>query len=369
MFDTSPHYPIGCNAFAANNHEANSRFLDVNSNLRGEANHIVSPTKRYFWPDLLRIVSAFAVVLLHVAGNWASRLQPGDTHYLSIIFCRVLSSFAVPVFFMLSGMFFVDPNRHVDIPKIVLGCRRLLIAFVFWSAFYALVFPPHKLFIGQFLKGPGHLWFLPALASCYLVVPAIRAIARDHKAEQMLVFAVFFLLCVPTTLRSLSDSFRRVLPSTIAVLSAPVFLFVLGDFCHRFPPTGKVKWGLYLIGCFNFAATFALTVKLWMNGLNIDYLLGVNQSCIVLFSATVFVAFQSLFSAISIQDRWKKLASDLSQSTFGVYLIHMVFVKSIPNLSFFPVVDIVLRTIFCFSLSLVATLLLRRIPIVKAVIA
>ena len=368
MFDTLQHCPIACCVSPSDSRESSSKAWGDNSDLKSETNHSVSPANRVFWPDLLRIVSAFAVVLLHVAGGRALQLQPGDTQSMSIIFCRVLPSFAVPVFFMLSGMFFLDPNRRVDIRKSVCGCRRLLIAFAFWSAFYPLVFPPHRLFLGQFLKGPGYLWFLPALASCYLAAPGLRAIARDCKAESALLIVVFFLLCVPATLRALSDSFRRVLPTTITILSMPVFLVLLGDYLHRFPITGIRRRVLLFVGTSSFLFAIAATGLLAKEGTRIDVFVNADQAHVVLFSAAVFTFFQSAFSGESCPQRLRRIVAEVAKCTFGVYLIHQLFVKTFPMLPGPAISDILLRSVICFALSLAATAILRRIPVLRMVV-
>ena len=242
---------------------------------------------RQFWPDLLRIVAAFAVVFLHVAAGRISTINAGHPEWWGVVVYRTLPAFAVPVFFMLSGMFLLDPEREIGTRKIVRACRRFLVAFAFWSAFYSLAFPPHRLYLGQFLKGPVHLWFLPALASCYLAAPALRSIARDRKAEEALLAVVFFLLCVTTTLRAMSDSFHRILPTTINILSMPAFLVLLGDYLHRFPLSGIRRSLLLFAGASGLLFTIVATGLLAKEGRKPDFLLGAGHAPVVLFSAAV----------------------------------------------------------------------------------
>ena len=268
------------------------------SNSNATADSVVrprSPIARLFWPDMLRIVAAFAVVFLHVAAERVTVLASGNPEWWSVIACRVFPSFAVPVFFMLSGMFLLDPAREVGARKIAHSCGRFLVAFAFWSAFYPLAFSPHRLYLGQFLKGPVHLWFLPALASCYLVAPALRAIARDRKAEKALLVVVFFLLCVTTTLRAMFNSFHRILPTTITILSMPVFLVLLGDYLHRFPLRGIRRSMLLFTGACGLLFDIVATGLLAKEGLKADFILGASHAPVVLLSAAVFTLFQSAF--------------------------------------------------------------------------
>ncbi len=328
-----------------------------------------SQTDRQFWPDLLRIVAAFAVVFLHTAAERISQINAGDPEWWTVVVCRVLPSFAVPVFFMLSGMFLLDPAREVGARKIVRGCGRFLVAFAFWSAFYPLAFPPHRLYLGQFLKGPVHLWFLPALASCYLAAPALRAIARDRKAEESLLSVVFFLLCVTTTLRAMSDSFHRIVPTTITVLSMPAFLVLLGDYLHRFPLNGIRRRMLLFAGASGLLVAIAATGLLAKEGLNADFILGAAHAPVVLFSAAVFTLFQSAFAKKPSSARRRSIVSEIAKSMFGVYLVHRAFIWLLPPVPGPAVLDIVLRSVASFAASLAVVAVLRRIPFLRHVVS
>lgn len=324
---------------------------------------------RQFWPDMLRIVAAFAVVFLHTVAARISQINAGDPEWWSVVVCRALPSFAVPVFFMLSGMFLLDPVREVGSRRIIRGCVRFLVAFAFWSAFYSLALPPHQLRLGQFLKGPVHLWFLPALASCYLAAPALRAIARDRKAEEALLAVVFFLLCVSTTLRALSGSFRRILPTTIAVLSMPAFLVLLGDYLHRFPLKGLRRGMLLLAGAGGLLFTIVATGLLAKEGRRADFILGAGHAPVVLFSASVFTLFQSAFANGPSSVKRRHIVSAIAKTTFGVYLVHRAFIWILPAVPGPAVLDIVLRSAASFVASLAVVGGLRRIPILRHVVS
>jgi len=341
----------------------------TSSDNTAERGIITDHGSRQFWPDLLRIVAAFAVVFLHVAAERISPIDASHPEWWAVVVCRVLPSFAVPVFFMLSGMFLLDPKREVGARKISLGCGRFLVAFAFWSAFYPLAFPPHRLYLGQFLKGPVHLWFLPALASCHLAAPALRAIARDRKAEESLLSVVFFLLCVTTTLRAMSDSFHRILPTTITVLSMPAFLVLLGDYLHRFPLNGIRRRMLLLAGASGLLFAIVATGLLAKEGLNADFILGASHAPVVLFSAAVFTLFQSSFAKEPSSARRRSIVSEIAKSMFGVYLVHRAFIWILPAVPGPATLDIVLRSAASFAASLAAVAVLRRVPILRHVVS
>lgn len=62
--------------------------------------------KRIMYLDLLRIVAAFSVIFLHVNATRMNGLSISSFRYTAFIAFAVLSRYCVPVFLMISGVFF-----------------------------------------------------------------------------------------------------------------------------------------------------------------------------------------------------------------------------------------------------------------------
>lgn len=93
-------------------------------------------TKRQTEFDVLRLLAILAVIAMHAGGNayLSSNFDPRQHSMFvaAIVWC-------VPVFFLISGRFFLDPQRHVTIKKIWnKHIRRIIVVFVTWSSIYAL---------------------------------------------------------------------------------------------------------------------------------------------------------------------------------------------------------------------------------------
>lgn len=85
--------------------------------------------------DVLRVVASFAIVLLHVSASYWSVVDVYGRDFQVMTVYNSFTRFAVPVFFMLSGLFLVTPEReNVTVGRRVL---KLVILFYVWSAFYA----------------------------------------------------------------------------------------------------------------------------------------------------------------------------------------------------------------------------------------
>ena len=76
----------------------------------------------------------------------------------------------IPIFVMILGRFFLDPERMVTIKKVKSAILRLCIAFVVWNVIYQLFYIITGLnsslnwkgIIVQSVQGPYHFWYIYA---------------------------------------------------------------------------------------------------------------------------------------------------------------------------------------------------------------
>lgn len=94
--------------------------------------------ERKIYCDYLRIIATFAVVVLHVsASNWCSTDVNG-MEWQAFNFYDSIVRWSVPIFVMISGSLFL--GRDIPIKRIYEKyILRMIIAFIFWSVFYALM--------------------------------------------------------------------------------------------------------------------------------------------------------------------------------------------------------------------------------------
>ena len=158
--------------------------------------------QRIAYFDVLRILATFAVIVLHLsAQHWADT----DVHTRAWQAFNLYDSavrWAVPVFVMISGSLFLSGSQsllHI-LKKNVL---RLVTAFVFWSALYAVFMVnfegcPKDLIAQQFFNGHYHMWFLFMIVGLYLIVPFLRPIVRDEKLlRYFLLLTLIFTFLLP----------------------------------------------------------------------------------------------------------------------------------------------------------------------------
>ena len=94
---------------------------------------------RILYPDILRILSVFAVMMIHVSasGFYTNPVQSFTWQVVNFYECMV--RWAVPVFVMVSGMFFLNPQKEITLSKLYRkNIFRIVMALITWAYFICL---------------------------------------------------------------------------------------------------------------------------------------------------------------------------------------------------------------------------------------
>lgn len=152
--------------------------------------------------DLCRICACIMVVFLHVAGSdWY--VNPATAQWGVYNFMSLLVRGAVPVFFMISGTLFLSRKEFDGKHFIKKNVCHLIFLYVFWTIFYAFYTQWMESDLGDwhgFIKkaaeGYGHLWFMPAMILCYLVLPVIWSAIHGKKIKLHYLLFLFGVLTI-----------------------------------------------------------------------------------------------------------------------------------------------------------------------------
>lgn len=353
----------------------------------------ISKEQRILWLDLLRVTAIFAMVLLHVfTGNFAGgdsawrSLNPDSLSWQVLNVYDCLVRFCVPVFCMISGVFFLDPKREQPFSKLFSkNIRRLCLAFIVSSLLYAALGPilrAEPLSAGTLLSaaknivfGHYHLWFLLMLIGFYLIVPLLRKICDDRKTiEYFLLLTLIFtflqnaLLLIPQLKNLLEIQAGKM---SLYLVTGYVGYFVLGSYLVRFPLKAAARRWIYAGGICAFIGT-AAAGGFWSfhTGVASDAPYGYLLPNTLLESAAVFLLFQQLGDSKTWSDRAGRIIGALSRYAFGVYLVHDLFNMllhrfGVTALSFSPILSVPLLAVTVFLCSLLASALLHKIPLLR----
>ena len=330
---------------------------------------------RYARLDAARWLAAVAVVMLHGAATVVSDPAAyGSGAWLAANLYDSAARWCVPVFVMISGALLLDPERPQDARRFYSRrVARICAPLLFWTLFYLLwrtaldwiddgrldlSFWPRKLAHGEPYY---HLWYLYMIVGLYLFAPLVRALAARSSRQARALWVVGIL-----GLAILDALYRRALDAPPGFFLT-WFLPLSGVFRRRtHDPRGRAahsRPGLMLAA--SVAATalgvYLLSSSRMLNTYFYDY-----------FSLTVPFMSLAAFQLIVDAPRLPRLAR-LAPLTFGVYLIHPVFLDLAQRAGLLrgghgTAWTLPLLTAAVFALSAASSWLLRRHPATRRLV-
>jgi surface polysaccharide O-acyltransferase-like enzyme len=340
--------------------------------------------QRIIYLDLLRIVGVFAVIVLHVAAaQWY--ITPVVSYQWQIMnVFESLTRFCVPLMIMISGVFFLDPDKMLTIKQLYHKyILRIVVAFLFWSLVYAVVNLVGDYqqtgvidwlgLLKQVVLGRYHLTFLYYLVGLYMIVPVLRAVTKDLKLSMYYVLLFFSLSLVPNALKA------------IPFLSAAVSLFmnkfsfslvgyagymVAGYYLSKVVLSRNHRVLIYGLGVVSVFYTMVMTS--WFS---IEQLVATSNwygyllPTTFLTTCAIFVWFKERFGG-RMDIPYAPFISRLANLSFGVYLVHDLFNILLKQLKitvvmFNPVISIPLFALGIYLLSVTVSYGLSKIPFVR----
>lgn len=344
---------------------------------------------RIIYLDLLRIFAIFGVVVIHVSAVAKSYDIGTFTSNVGIIY-NGLVRWSVPVFFMISGAMFLRPEKEytfsIMIKKYI---PRLAVCLLVWGFIYALFdvylyssFSVKTLILSVWntvSNNSGyHLWFLFALIALYLMIPVFKVIVNDLSQRQLafvIILWMFLSLGVGQFNEIVSDfGISLKIDWYFPMITSWAGYFLLGHYLVSYDIKKPCKILLIVIG-FSLLLLcpvinmFATTYK----GEYIESFIPQSGLTACFAAIAFFLIFQG-FSKVSLSERSQKIIVNVSNNTFGIYLIHalvnsIIFHVVNLKLDFInPIISIPLLSVFVFVISFIIVLLLRKIPTIKKVV-
>lgn len=326
----------------------------------------------------IRIISCLGIVLLHlITGAVGIYGYTLNIHSVTIIdSVKNLLLWCVPCFIMVTGALLLNPEKEITFNKLF---KRYLLRILYALVFCCIIFTTFDFVMHKntftimtfvkileniiFGKSWSHLWYLYLLIGIYLMLPLYRIISKHATQKELrylLVLYFIFLSIIPSlSLIGINIAFY-ILVSTVY----PFYLFYGYAFSKGIIQINK-KCSLLLFLFSSFAIILLSSLKAFY----------FPDSDITFNYSFVFVTLQSvsLFSFINNYDiRSNNVIKSLDSSTFGIYLIHMIFIRLILkylNVNPFAQMPIFSLFMIFFSISFISYLIvmfLKKIPGLKA---
>ena len=334
---------------------------------------------RVYYLDYLRIAATFAVIVLHVAAqNWST----ADVHSLAWNTFNIYDSavrWAVPIFVMISGSLFLNPEKVVTIQDIYSKyILRIITAFLAWSIFYAVVHNYSdfsiKSFLASIIVGSYHMWFLYMIVGLYIITPILRKITASMNMTKYFVavsvvftFIIPFLLKLPILNKAQSIYDNVYFHFTLGFSS----YFVAGYYLSKIQIDRKIRVIIYISGMLGFLMTVGITAYLSIkSGEPVsDYYN--NFSIGVMLESVAVFTYGKYRKCKDMTAKRCKLLTVLSKCSFGAYLVHIFIISvlskicGINTLSFNPIIAVPVISIITALLSFAISYVANKIPIIN----
>lgn len=337
-------------------------------------------SKRIIYLDALRVISVFAVMVLHLAATGYKEATSQSYTWMICLIYNTITRFAVPVFVMISGAMYLDPEREITMAHLLKKVGRLMMAFFFWSFVYALVesLKVHPLVSsGYFLSvvkktitGHYHMWYVYMISVLYLATPFLRPVAADRKLLRLFIFTAFLFnhgIRLFLMLPGLEDVTKSIMNSAdIGIFSGYTGYYCLGYYLHSGVFSKKQLGKLFLVSTVLLAAVIAGGILLDRP----DLVFSEKMPHIFLYSAGVFLLFKSKEEQLENTSSVRRVIEKIAPCTFGMYLVHPMFNfilrrAGLYALTFNPLFCVLLCSILVFGASFAVIWCIRKIPILK----
>lgn len=328
--------------------------------------------------DILRLLALLGVIFTHACDI---EIESAVTKNI-MTFLIATVTWHVPVFVMISGRFFLDPKRELPAAKLKKATGHLVIAFLFWNVFYQLYYIMTgdysglnwKGILSQSLLGPYHFWYLFMLVCLYAVTPFLRKIAEDRKLMEYFIalFLIFeFLTMYGPGLPLVGATLSLIVTKTNFHFALGYSgYYILGYYLRRYPLSGKKEFGLYAAGAVTLLFTGLATVwKTNQGAEGEEWFSKYLMPNVVIEAAALYTFFANRVSRIQFGEKASAIISKLAEYSFGAYLVHalvLAFSEVIPwnDIPVNPIAVVALRVLFVFAVSTLATVLIRKIPVI-----
>ncbi|MBR1792694.1 MAG: acyltransferase family protein [Bacteroidales bacterium] len=341
---------------------------------------MLQTSQRIEYLDVLRIAATFAVIFLHVSsGRYRQASFLSFNWYIAMIY-ESLVRWAVPIFIMISGAMFLNPDRVVSLREIYRKrIPRLLLAYIFWWIFYSVFrMVGNAVMEGAFSFKLGyllphfHLWFLPMIIVVYALIPLLRRFSHDEKLTK---YALALWMCYVTGQFLLPIICQYIGIDQIPQIS-PLFAanqavgyagyFLLGYYLFHHSIAQHQCRFIYLLGTVGLAVTIAgnIVLSLLDNQPNEHFFSNLSlHTILVAIALFVFIKQHS--------HRWttwiRPFSNHVRKDLFGIYLTHAVFLSLVHPLfinGIIPhfILSIPIFSMVIFILSLYTTKTIRIIP-------
>lgn len=331
--------------------------------------------------DAIKAVGCVLVVLYHISGNYESNFRIiGTSDWWVASLLHSLSHIGVPLFIMASGYILLRSAQTDELGYFIKRrMSKIAVPFIAWVSIYIawkVLYLDNDIGVIGVLKmaasgtASPHLWFLYMIVGLYLATPILAGYLK-HSGERGALYIILIWLAFNTAV-PLANVFFDVRVNIYGqMFSGHVGLFVLGYYL-RF--VGKFDRKILLaVAVLSITFTAVATYLLNQESQSFNRLL---ENTLLPNNFITAIAIFLLLRDTELSPRVGFAATAISALSFGVYLIHPIFIQLIRSNGFVitsgfgrenPIVEMAIAFPVALTLSFISVFAIRTIPILKKI--
>lgn len=357
---------------------------------------MVKKNKKIYF-EVMRILACFFVIFTHTRNDGYflfSTYSIGSFPFFINMIFPVFAKFSVAIFFAISGALLLDKDETInDVFKKRIS--KIVLMLVCWSFIYYMieVFKTGadfdlNIFITKLYSSSWNYtyWYIYAYIGFLLALPFMRKLVKNMTNREfvyMFVLAFIFVAILPLMQYFLGIG-KMNSNINFSWLTTRSFLYpCLGYFLEHRVDIKKAKKYLsilWIVNIFTLALTCFLTyIHVQKTGICYE---GKSQvffwHFVMINCTTLFITIKYYFTFNKLNEYVSKLIVSIGKSTLGIYLMHLMFVKSSKVNTILYFLKNILRInamisclIYCLIIMLmcyILTLIIRKIPLIKKMI-
>lgn len=305
-------------------------------------------SRRVVWLDILRVFSAFTIVFLHISAAYLENVVPlGSVNWFITDLYLAFTRFAVPVFVMISGVFFLNPQKDLTIGQMYKHyIFRILTVLLGWALFRTLLMnvwlghAPVSAWAPDVFTSIKWYWFLPMIIGLYMMTPVLRALSALNNRKVLAYFIVLsfvMALCLPM-LENVERFYwpMAIRPSAFTdILKIPCLVFgahfVFGYYAYTYDIGFRMKKVLYASAVVSWLLMAGGGYVFWNEKANPLYFYFMFGASLAPFSfltgAAVFLLAKDWLGKISFSPAAASFMRRLAYYSLGVYMLHIILVE------------------------------------------
>ena len=354
--------------------------------------------KRYYYISYLNVIAAVAVVMMHANSSFWSYSKDAYWGVTNVI--ENVCFFAVPLFFMLTGATLIDYQKRYSTKEFMKKrFVKTVIPFLFWSVF-AMFWSSRKVLWAMATGAPNKgldwtvesviqgifntkfmqiYWFFIPLFCIYMMIPVFAAIPEKKRIKVftyiigvslLMNYTIPFILGILNQYTGFKMSWTYTMAAGLQYLIYPLIGYVL----HKVEIQRKQRLIIYAIAL---AGLLTMIIGTYFATRREGKLVGVYKGNynvpVLVYASGIFLFVKTAVDRVK-KERVNRFFVYFQSFTFPIYLIHRYYLDVFEeNLSYIHVqkaslVYVFGATILALLLSILTTMILRKIPVLRHVV-